>query len=169
MNLSRRIRIAVYLSFFPSLLLSAWAVRAAALGEMVFYGTLNRPPVCTINDGQKIDVDFGEKVGVNKVDGNNYLQEINYPMSCEPGVTGMALGLTFYGAVSSFDKAALQTNMPDLAIRILYNGQPFELNKRINISLGNLPKLEAVPVKKIGSNLTSGAFSVTGTLLADYL
>ncbi|EPE3626021.1 fimbrial protein [Serratia marcescens] len=169
MNLSRRVISAAYLSFPLAMLLSAWMVHAAAQGEMVFYGTLNNPPVCTINNGQKIDVDFGEKLGVDKIDGNNYLQKINYQVSCEPGVAGMALGLTLSGPVSGFDKAALQTNMPDLAIRILNNGQPLELNKRINIDFSELPELEAVPVKKIGSNLTSGAFSVTGTLLADYL
>lgn len=170
MSLSRRVRIAVYLSLLSPLLLSVGRIHAVAQGEMVFYGTLNKPPVCTINNGQKVDVDFGEKVGVNKVDGNNYLQKINYRLSCESGVAGMALGLTFSGAVSGFDKAALQTNMPDLAIRIqLQDGTPFELNKRIDIAVAKPPELYAVPIRRPGSELKSGAFGVTATLLADYL
>ncbi|CAI1064645.1 MULTISPECIES: fimbrial protein [Serratia] len=170
MSLNRRVRIAVYLSLLPSLLLSLGRVHAIAQGEMVFYGTLNKPPVCIISNGQKIDIDFGEKVGVNKVDGNNYLQKINYSLRCEPGVAGMALGLILSGPVSGFDKAALQTNMPDLAIRLQFqDGTPFELNKRVDITVASPPELYAVPIKRPGRELKSGTFSVTATLLADYL
>ncbi|MEL5640081.1 fimbrial protein [Serratia ureilytica] len=170
MSLSRRVTTALYLSLLFPLLLSVGRVHAIAQGDMIFYGTLNRPPVCTIYNGQKIDIDFGEKVGVNKVDGNNYLQKVNYSLSCEPGVAGMALGLTLSGAASGFDKAALQTNMPDLAIRLqLQDGTPFELNKRLDITLASPPELYAVPIKRPGAELKSGAFSVTATLLADYL
>lgn len=151
------------------LLMQAGVVRAAATVDMLFYGKLNAPPVCTVNHGQQVDVDFGERVGVNKVDGRNYLKTVSYDLICEPGGNGLALGLTLSGPVSSFDKAALQTNITDLAIRILLNDQPLELNKRINIAINNLPDLQAVPVKKLGAELKSGAFSVAATLLVDYL
>ncbi|MEW7000368.1 pilus assembly protein [Serratia ureilytica] len=133
------------------------------------YGTLNAPPPCTINNGQTVEVDFGDRVGVSKVDGKNYLQLINYRITCEQGGGGMALGLTLFGPVSGFDTAALQTNVPDLAIRIMRDGQPLELNKRIDIAIDSPPILQAVPVKRAGMQLSSGTFSVTATLLADYL
>ncbi|WP_244665759.1 fimbrial protein [Serratia marcescens] len=150
-------------------LMQTGAAQAAATADMVFYGTLNAPPPCTINNGQTVEVDFGDRVGVSKVDGKNYLQLINYRITCEQGGGGMALGLTLFGPVSGFDTAALQTNIPDLAHRILQNGQPLELNKRIDIAIDSPPMLQAVPVKRAGAELPSGEFSVTATLLADYL
>lgn len=169
MNLSGKIKRRSWLGTLFFLVLHTRMVSAAAVGDMVFYGTLNYPPACTINNGQRIDIDFGKKVGVNKVDGKNYLQTINYRITCGPGGVGMVLGLTLSGEASSFDSAALQTDVPDLAIRILQNGQPLEINKRLDIALPNPPVLEAVPVKRAGVELPSGAFKVTGTLLAEYL
>lgn len=144
---------------------------AATTAKMVLYGTLNEPPACTINNGQTVEVNFGERVGVSKVDGKNYLQRIEYGITCEQGGggSGVTLGLTLSGPVSGFDAAALQTNIPDLAIRILQDGQPLELNKRIDIVMYRPPVLQAVPVKRTGAELPSGAFNVTATLLADYL
>ncbi|HAT4517057.1 TPA: fimbrial protein [Serratia marcescens] len=144
-------------------------LHAAAIADMVFSGTLNIAPACTINHGQKVEVDFGTGVGVNKVNGQDNLRTIGYNVTCEPGGHGMALWLTLSGPVSSFDKHALQTNIADLAIRILRDGEPLELNKRINIAITNPPVLQAVPVKRASVELKSGAFSVTATLLADYL
>jgi hypothetical protein len=43
------------------------------------------------------------------VDGQNYLQTINYRITCEPG--GGEMGMTLLGPVNGFDKAALQTNI----------------------------------------------------------
>ncbi|WP_434463193.1 fimbrial protein [Serratia plymuthica] len=149
------------------LLMQAGAVRAVATVDMVFYGTLNTPPACTINNGQEVDVDFGERVGVNKADGQNYLQTINYRITCEPG--GGVMVMALLGPVSGFDKAALQTNITGLAIHILQDGQAIELNKPINIAMDNPPVLQAVAVKQMGTELKSGAFSVAATLLVDYL
>ena len=154
----------IFLLFLPVSM-----AQSGTQGDMVFYGKLNMPPACTINSGQRVDIDFGERVGVSKVDGKNYLQVINYRINCDKEGGGMILGLTLSGPVSSFDNAALQTDIEYLAIRILQDGQPIELNKRIIVSLSRPPVLEAVPVKKAGTTLSSGAFKVTGTLIADYL
>ncbi|MEX0634063.1 hypothetical protein M8494_27320 [Serratia ureilytica] len=44
-------------------LMQTGAARAAATADMVFYGTLNAPPPCTINNGQTVEVDFcGDRV-----------------------------------------------------------------------------------------------------------
>ncbi|CAI1080564.1 MULTISPECIES: fimbrial protein [Serratia] len=143
-----------------------WAADNEA--AMQFKGVLNAPPACTINNNQRIDVNFGERVGVNKVDGENYRQTVNYEINCEPNQHGLALGLSLTAGPSSFDSAAVQTNIPDLAIRVLLAGQPFVLNKRVNIDSAAPPLLQAVPVKRPGSNLKANAFLATATLLADY-
>ncbi|MGP2965700.1 fimbrial protein [Serratia ureilytica] len=152
-----------------SLLLPVWQGWAADNeAGMSFSGTLNEPPSCVINNGQQIDVDFGQKVGIGKVDGQNYLQTVNYRIECEPGGNGQTLGLTVVAAASGFDDAAVPTNVPDLAVRLLLAGNAFVLNKREAIDAANPPTLQAVPVKRPGAGLTPQAFSAQATLLADY-
>ncbi len=152
-------------TLFLSMLPGHAADNAAA---MTFSGILNDPPACVINNGQQIDVDFGERVGISKVDGQNYLQTINYEIKCEPGSSGHTLGLTLVAAASGFDTAAVPTTVPDLAVRLLLAGNAFVLNKRVAIDAANPPVLQAVPVKRQGSALKPQAFSAQATLLADY-
>lgn len=151
------------------LFLPAWQGWAADNeAGMSFSGTLNEPPSCVINNGQRIDVDFGQKVGIGKVDGQNYLQTVNYRIECEPDGSGQTLGLTLVAAASGFDNAAVPTNVPDLAVRLLLAGNAFVLNKRVTIDAANPPTLQAVPVKRQGAGLTPQTFSAQATLLADY-
>lgn len=124
---------------------------------MTLHGTLIAPPPCTINGGKKIDVDFGERVGVNKIDGQNYRQTIDYSVTCERGVLPWEMTLTLKGN-ASFERAALQTNKPELGIRIYQNDMPFIINTPLKIVPGNLPLLEAVPIAKPGSTLIEERF-----------
>ncbi|CAI1543311.1 TPA: fimbrial protein [Serratia fonticola] len=139
-----------------------------AADNLLFRGTLIEPPPCKINDGATVDVDFGERVGVNKVDGVNYLQALNYRISCEPGASGLDMTLTLRGQQTGYDTAAVRTNLADLGIRVLQNGKPFTLNQPIGIDPKNPPRLEAVPVKNPGATLKEGAFVATATLQANY-
>lgn len=136
---------------------------------MTFRGTLIEAPPCTINDGNQVDVDFGERVGVNKVDGVNYRQMLNYQITCEEGGSGTwALTLNLSGTATGFDGQALQTNKENLGIRIYQNDQPFTPESSLAIDLANPPRLEAVPVKNAGSTLAEGAFEAWATLQAVY-
>ncbi|HEO8924455.1 TPA: fimbrial protein [Klebsiella aerogenes] len=138
-------------------------------GDMLFHGILVEPPPCTINDNNLIEVDFGERVGIKKVDGVNYRQPLNYQIRCEDGGNrNWALTLTLSGGVSAFDTAALQTNKENLGIRIYLDDKPFEPGSSVNIELANPPRLEAVPVQNIGAVLTEGIFESWATLRADY-
>ena len=139
-----------------------------AAENMRLYGTLVEPPACTINNGSEVDVDFGNRVGVKKVDGVNYLQPMNYQITCDPNVNAWAMTLEIVGTPADYDRAAVVTGVTDLAIQIKQNGVPFELNKPIPISLTSPPQLEAVPVKRLGATLTEGPFEATATLKAVY-
>ncbi|WP_447872338.1 fimbrial protein [Serratia fonticola] len=140
-----------------------------AAENMRLYGTLVEPPACTINNGSDIDVNFGNRVGVKKVDGVNYLQPMNYQITCDPNANGWAMTLEIVGTPADYDRAAVVvTDVTDLAIQIKQNGVPFELNKPIPISLTSPPRLEAVPVKRLGATLTEGPFEATATLKAVY-
>jgi len=137
---------------------------------MMFHGTLITPPPCTINDDNQIDVNFGERLGINKVDGVNYRQSINYQITCEgTGSGNWMLTLSLSGGVSSFDREALATDKPNLGIRIYQNNKLFTPNSTLSIDQANPPRLEAVPVKSLGATLTEGAFESWVTLRADYL
>jgi len=149
--------------FFAALMPAASVL--AANGDMQFKGTLVVPPVCTISSGNTIDVDFGD-VGVNKVDGINYIQPVNYTVSCTASTLQWATTLTLSANAPTYDPAAVQTDVTDLAIQIQADGKPFTINQPIPLDPAKPPVLKAVPVKKPGSTLTGGAFKATATLLA---
>ncbi len=149
-----------------ALSLSAWAQDNQQ--QVQFRGTLNVPPLCSVNNGQVIDVDFGERVGINKVDGKNYLKTVNYEIHCEPGGRGLDMGLRINADAAAYDNSVLQTNHADLGIRLLLAGQPLALNHRKVIDAANPPLLQAVPVGRPGAVLTEGAFRAAATLLVDY-
>ncbi|CAI1034891.1 fimbrial protein [Serratia liquefaciens] len=136
--------------------------------NMTFFGTLVEPPACTINNGGNVDVDFGNRVGVKKVDGVNYLQPMNYQITCDLNANAWAMTLEIVGTPADYDRAAVVTGVTDLAIQIKQNGVAFELNKPMPISLTNPPLLEAVPVKRPGATLKAGPFEATATLKAVY-
>lgn len=142
---------------------------AAGDVDMMFRGTLITPPQCTINDGNRIDVDFGERLGINKVDGVNYRQRVNYQVRCDnDNATGFSLMLSLSGTPTDFDANALQTSKTGLGVRMYQNNRPFTPNTELTITQNNLPTLEVVPVKKIGAALDKGSFEAWATLKADY-
>lgn len=125
-------------------------------------------PACLINKGQRIDVNFGDRVGVNKVDGVNYLQPVNYSITCEPGGKGLVMALVLTGIPSGFDNAAVSTNVKDLGIRLTRDGLPFTLGSPVPISVDKPPVLMAAPVKRASAKLKAGEFEATATLQAVY-
>ncbi|HEJ7239682.1 fimbrial protein [Serratia marcescens] len=137
--------------------------------DMTFHGTLIEPPPCTINDGNQVEVDFDDKVGINKVDGENYRKQLNYQITCDNAVGGnWALTLSLSGSAAGFDSDALLTDKAGLGIRVYQNDKPFTPNSVLKINLANPPRLEAVPIKQAGAKLTEGAFEAWATLRADY-
>ncbi|HBC5220234.1 fimbrial protein [Serratia marcescens] len=150
------------------LVFGALSTPGQAAENMKFYGTLVEPPACTINNGGNVDVNFGNRVGVKKVDGVNYLQPMNYQITCDPNANAWRMTLEIVGISANYDRAAVMTDVTDLAIQIKQNGVAFELNKPMAINLTNPPKLDAVPVKRPGATLKEGPFEATATLKAVY-
>ncbi len=137
---------------------------------MSFHGTLVAPP-CTISSGQSIDVLFGTNLGVNKIDGINYKQPVNYSVNCDAGYSGNNLAIVIDTATpAAFDGSAVITNKTGLGIRILVDGVAATFAKRVAVAdPASPPKIEAVPVQDSAVTLTEGAFEATMTLRADYL
>ncbi|WP_421671713.1 fimbrial protein [Rahnella sp. EDr1-12] len=132
-----------------------------------FDGTMIEPPPCTINGGSPINVDFGNEVMTTRVDGKNYIKDVNYSLQCS-GATSKTLRLQIKGTGASFDSTKLATDKADLAIALTANGSALQVNKWLNYNDPSKPALKAVPVKKDGATLTGGAFRATATMMIDY-
>ena len=166
--MNRRDVMKLYAGMLLLLVSATLSVPGMAADNMKFSGTLIEPPPCTINNDGQVDVDFGSRVGVKKVDGVNYLQVMNYRIKCDPSVSARDMTLEIIGTPADYDAAAVSSNVTDLAIQIKQNGVPFELNKPIPINLTTPPILSAVPVKRVGATLVEGPFEATATLRAVY-
>ncbi|WP_272663240.1 MULTISPECIES: fimbrial protein [unclassified Providencia] len=150
------------------LLLSAFPTVSSA--NWLFDGTLIIPPVCQLGHEDPIKVSFG-KVGVRKVDGNLFKQNIPYQLDCQGDLTkpwDVTLTFSATPAGAGFDNATLRTVSPlntgKLGIQIQKDGVPLELNKAFTIETGHLPVLSAVPVKRAGMDLVGDDFTAQGTL-----
>ena len=151
-----------------SMLLSPWLATAE---NMTFHGTLVEYPPCEINGGEPVEIDFGE-VGVNKVDGQNYAQTFTITYDCEGLSTDMVL--RYKGVVTTFDTAAVQSNIADFGIQLQHQKggviTPFAVGTSIPIPsyLGG-STFVATPVKKVGADLSeAGAFTSAATLQLEY-
>lgn len=147
-------------------------LRAEQTGDFVTYnfsGTFVISTPCTINNDEVMDIPFGN-VGVKRVDGISFMKNIPYSVDCHGAPDNSPLILTVTGSTTGYDPAAVITSADGLGIQIQANGQPLQLNKPMNTTLGALPSLvlTAVPVKDPVKELTEQAFTATATLTAEY-
>lgn len=142
---------------------------AQAADNLKFHGTLIAPPVCTINNNETIEVEFGD-VLINKIDGTRYAQDVPYEITCDSTVrdSSMTMTLTLSGSATTFNNAAVTTSVSGLGIELQQNDKPFTLGSSVTINEQSIPTLKAVPVKASGAALTEGEFDATATLQVDY-
>ena len=125
------------------------------------------PPPCVINSGNTLVVPFGNDLQTSRVDGVNYRRDVPYTVTCDSPYSN-ALTLALNGTGAAFDSRVLSTRKPDLGVKLFVNGADWPLNTRVNFTYPNFPVVQAVPVKRAGSQLTGGAFDATATLVVDY-
>lgn len=142
---------------------------------VIFTGTVISPPSCTVSGGETIDVDFGDRVVASDIDGNNYMQNLPYQVSCSTSnASYFDLKLSINSAqVSPFDDAAVTTtlNPDDFAIKFIVKGyEDYKVNDKIAISPSSPPVISVVPIKRpgVGNKLTGGNFESFVTLQAEY-
>ncbi len=140
---------------------------AIAFTMVTVKATVLDPPSCVINGNQPIEVNFGDEVMTNKVDGKNYMQPVEYSLQCTGGNTD-ALRLQIQGEPTAFNPAALVSiQQSNLGIELWANSARFPVNSWINFTYPSAPVLQAVPVKKTGTTLAAGKFSAVATLKID--
>ena len=137
--------------------------------DITFKGTLVLPPACTISDGNTIEVEFRDVI-IDSIDGNNGREVVPYDTKCDAVTPGSSwdMTLTWIGTQTSYDDAAIETDVTGLGIKLRQNGQPFRVNTPIQINADTKPQLEAVPVKAVDAVLTDGTFSASATLRVEY-
>jgi type 1 fimbria pilin len=133
-----------------------------------FHGTL-LVVECTVNANKSQTVDFGDAVGIHKVDGKRYIQPVSFNVSCQNYAGGAmpAMNLTIEGTATTFDNAAVETTVKGLGIELQVNGQAQALNQSIKFDVNNAPVLSAVPVKEPNTELEAKPFTATVKLRVD--
>ncbi|TDB55729.1 fimbrial protein [Photorhabdus luminescens] len=130
------------------------------------YGVVIAPPPCVINNGNTIDVDFGD-VMITRIDGVNYMQPVKYTVKCEK-MPANAMKMMISGNTASFDRTVLQTNHSGLGIAVIHNGRKLLVNDWMKFSYPNFPELHAVPVKDMATALKGGDFGAGATMMVEY-
>lgn len=153
-----------------SLALACWgggfpAIAQAATATVLVKVTLVARP-CEINNNL-IEVDFGNDVMTTRVDGDYKKKPIVYSVQCKDGASN-ALRMLIDGDGASFDGEVLGTAKTDFGIALLNNGSRMPINTWLDFNYSDLPKLEAVPVKRTGASLTGGPFSAGATMKVEY-
>ncbi len=155
----------IHSALWAAVMLLSGSVQAE---NMQFFGTLIEPPPCVINGDQPIEINFGDDVMTNKVDGLAYKKmPVSYSLTCDGPVTN-ALRMQIEGTAAAFSTQQLRTDKTNLGIALLSNDAPLGVNKWFNFTYPTAPKLQAVPAKNPAGALTGGGFNATATMKIDY-
>ncbi|CAI0968354.1 putative minor fimbrial subunit StfF [Serratia quinivorans] len=160
-----RVKLAFAMSF--ALMLNTGAQASAVVNVQ---GTL-LPPACQVDDGANgdIQVDFGDDININRLNGNSYRKAVTYRVSCGTDGQNWPLRLRFEGAANAWDSQSLATSDPNLGIRLLLNGTAVNFGADYPVpDSSNLPVLIAAPVGNSADAPQEGAFTATASLLAEY-
>lgn len=134
-----------------------------------FTGVLIQAASCSIEGNTTpILVLFGNDVITTRVNGQNYMQNIDYKLKCS---SNSSAGMRFQikGTATQFSgRQVLDAGNNGLGIALYRNGGQMDPNQWYNFNYPNLPRLSAAPIKRNNANLTLGRFAVTSTLIIEY-
>lgn len=147
--------------------LASHVKQARAETEVNFMGTLQEAPLCTLNNGQPIEVDFGDGVMINRIDGIEYKKAIDLKIDCSQAVS-QAHKLRIRGTAANFGTGLLAGNQTGFAFAFSHNDTALPLDEWIKFTAPQVPSLSVVPVKQAGANLTGGAFRTLASLVVEY-
>ena len=131
------------------------------------------PDKCVVNEGQLINVEFGE-IGGSDLNGSNYPQSIPVRFQCEGGSFEdgtLNIKLAVSGSAASFSNEVFKTDKNDLGIRLTHNGQlviPNEFYPVPNIGNGGSWNLVAAPFANGGAEIGEGEFNASATIVAAF-
>lgn len=118
---------------------------------------------CVINNGEKINVNFGADLITTKVDGTNYRQKVPYSMQCTKDVWWK---MKFVATPAFAD--ALPTSINELGIVLsTTEDKPIALNQWLPSFQNTPPDIYATPTKRPNATLKGGPFTGTVTLVVE--
>ncbi|ELJ4094514.1 fimbrial protein [Salmonella enterica] len=151
------------------ILLTAGMVHADDYSATITVTVTATNPPCVINNNQIIDVDFGQNVVVTDVAAGTVEKPVPYTLDCGNLDPSKSLKMRITGNSAGFDNALLQTNIPELGIKLNANGVEFPLNTDLLFSSSEeKPYLSAALVQQPGYRLPVGEFSAGATMTVDY-
>lgn len=157
----------IYVILFSNLFLILTVSARDNEVDLKITGNILLPPPCKINQGSNVDVNFGD-VLTKSIKGLEQKREINYQIECGYNNNNWDMYLSVNGIKSDFDKNGLKTNIDNLAVKFSLDHEMLELGKKYRINENTLGTLWAILIKKKNSELPSGYFFATGTLLVEY-
>ena len=142
-------------------------IQANTVSTVNITGVVQQIANCSVNNGAPVYVDFGN-VYIDQVNGVNYAQPVTFTLNCS-GLPTPSLRLQLTGTGAYFDATLLSTSVNDLGVAFKNSsGNPIALNTTWNnFTYPSLPVVNAVPVKRSGSTLPTGAFTAAATLVIE--
>ena len=144
-----------------------WATQNGDRVDVNFTGRMEASTQCTVNEGQPVEVHFGN-VGIKKVESGKYLEPVPYRLDCGSANSTNTVSLKLKAIPAAWDAHAMSTSAEGLGVYILHAGDPIELNSALPVDPADPPMFEALLVQDPTAALSEQPFSATGTLLAEY-
>ncbi|WP_105652067.1 fimbrial protein, partial [Cronobacter dublinensis] len=124
-------------------------------------------PVCDLNGGNPIDIDFGSAIAVTDVTSEKIERTIDYKITCSYDNYGLKIKILGVGA--SFNNDFLRTNINELGIKFKVDEMDYPLNTNFNFtSAAAKPVLKAILTQQAGSHLPTGDFTASATMRVEY-
>lgn len=145
-----------------------YAAAAEKSASAKFHGTL-MVLECHINAGQRQVVDFGDGIGIHRIDGKRYEKPVPFSLDCQNygGGEMPAMTLKAEATPTSFNESAIATTVSGLGIELRGDGVPLKLNNETELDYSNLPSLTAVPVADPSVELDAQPFTATVRLTVE--
>lgn len=149
--------------FILATILGGEAVAGNKMITMTLHGVILNPASCQIPGSNIIYIEFGDQLINSKIDGSNYLQNFQIPISCTGSPAGVQMLIK--GDSSDIATGVLSTTKANLGIRLLRNGTVQPINSWFDIDYRKPTELQAVPVRKAGTIISGGNFNTIATVL----
>ncbi|HBJ1114246.1 fimbrial protein [Escherichia coli] len=136
--------------------------------DLILQVHVDPPPPCSVTGGS---VDF-QTVNINDINGSNYRKDAGYTLSC-PDRKADDLRMQLRGSTTTINgEKVVDVGVPGFGIRIenADNNSLFSIgeNNWTPFNITSQPKLNAVPVKQSGAQLSGADFSGSLTMVVDY-
>lgn len=148
-------------------ILSVCLLPLTALASNIHVNVEVLEPSCTINNGETIEVDFGDEVLSTKLDGNHYHQTFFVNFQCNTS-TPNTIFLKIEGEQWESSIKVLKTSKENLNIEFFRAGQWFPLNERLEVNPLSSYAFQAAPYKVGNVKVQAGPFSAAATLAVYY-